>query len=500
MVPDDTRSTRRHRRYGFLSWLTALTSLLLAGGTLAVEEARAQAAADASEEEFYRAAQVFNEVFTEIQEKYVEDISTEELMEAAIHGMFYVLDPHSQYMEPDNYDNLTQSTQGEFFGIGIHITIRDNVLTVIAPIPNTPSARLGIQPWDRIVEINGETTADMTITEAVRELKGPRGTTVDVRIFRAAGEDGDPQYLDFTITRDEIEIASVFHQVIDDRIGYARIAQFSEETGRDLHEAIRALHEAEVEGLILDMRFNTGGLLSQAIEVSDLFLPRNVLVVRTDGKIANQRRNYHSEHDAYTDLPMLVLVNEGTASAAEIVAGALQDHDRAVIIGHEGENTFGKGSVQTIEQLDNTLRDDEDGNPRPVAIRLTTAHYYTPGDRNIHDVGIESDIGVAFPPAHQSELLRHGLLGDPNSIEPEENLQIVQEELQDFGESEEQESGEEESAEEEVEEEDTPADSVRVVDPHAEDAPAADEEFHDIMLDEAVRHMQIYLMMREEIG
>ncbi|MBN1477098.1 S41 family peptidase [Candidatus Sumerlaeota bacterium] len=487
----------RHRRYAALRWVVAALSLLLAAGTFVANRALAQAAAEAADEEFYRAAEVFMEIFNEVQEKYVEEISTEDLMESAIRGIFaFSLDPHSQYMGPDTYDQLTQSTQGEFFGIGIHITIRDGVLTVIAPIPNTPSARLGIQPWDRIIEINGESTEGMSLPEAVRLLKGPRGSTVDVGIFRASPEPGgEGEFLDFTITRDEINIESIFSDVLDDHIGYLRIAQFSEDTGQDARAAAQALLDEGIEALILDLRFNTGGLLSQAIEVADIFLPENALIVSTDGRLATQNRRYRSEHGVMVDVPMLVLVNAGSASASEIVAGALQDHHRALIVGPEGGHTFGKASVQTIEELENTLSHNEDGSPRASAIRLTTAHYLTPDGRMIHDVGIEPDIGIPLPTGHENELMRRGmLLGEPNTVEDTEHLEAVRVGLENGNHQGDEGEGE---TMEQPETEGEPETQPALDDTEAE---GGDGEFHDIMLDEAVRYLRVHLMMQREVA
>jgi carboxyl-terminal processing protease len=542
-MTESTDARAAHHLYVILRAVAISLTLALAAGTVIADTARERTARQASDEEFYRSAAVFNEVFHEIQSKYWKEVDTKTLMEAAIRGMFLALDPHSQYMGPQSFDQLTQSTTGEFYGIGIHITIRDGVLTVIAPIPDSPSAKLGIQPWDRIIEINGESTEGMALNEAVDRLKGPRGTQVNIRVFRTPEEKGgEPQYLDFTITRDEITIQSVFSRVIDDKVGYIRLAQFSDDTGKDLRRAIHDLQDKGVQGLILDLRFNTGGLLSQAIEVCDLFLPRGDLVVSTDGRLPNQVRRYYSENDALTDLPMLVLVNDGSASASEIVAGALQDHHRALIVGPEGETTFGKGSVQTIEELQHTLDYDENGNPRTSAIRLTTAHYLTPSGRSIHEVGITPDIGIPLPTGQRLALLQHGLLGEPDTVEPEAHVRAVQEGL---GASEENHRGPRETPsvtppdqeqpqgenlrerpsrppvaperllEEQMDHErrgghrpegeqinentEEPApDSVHEVDMNelrGETQPEDDGQFHDVLLDESIRLLKVHLLM-----
>jgi carboxyl-terminal processing protease len=493
-----------HKRFGVLRWVVALFTITLAAGTLIADEVAEQASAREKEEEFLRGAEVFTEIFHEIQEKYVEDIGSTELMEAAIRGMFAALDPHSQYMGPDTFSQLTQSTTGEFFGIGIHIGQRDGWLTVIAPIPNTPSARLGIQPWDRIMEIQDDeteewvTTEDMPLQEAVQRLKGPEGTQVKVRIFRAAEEAGqEGQILEFTITRARIEIESVFSTVLEDNIGYLRIAQFSEETSNELRRALRSVVEQGVEGLILDLRWNSGGLLSQAIDVSDLFLPKGALAVSTQGKEASSRREYHCQQEAFTDLPMITLVNRGSASASEIVAGALQDHRRSVIFapdaGQEGNYTFGKASVQTIEEIQHVLDYDDEGNPRPTAIRITTAHYYTPNDRDIHDVGIIPDIHMKLPRGNEAEVFRRGRLGEPDMIEPDEHRDAVRSGMLENGNSGSSQNGNSEG--ESVDE--SPEDSVIEIDPFAE--PEEDDEaFRDVLLEAAVRHLEVYLRLNGE--
>lgn len=499
--------------YRTLTWVAAILTFLLVVGTLVADEASDQAATQAAEDEFHLYAEVFNEVFHEIQQKYYSEIDTSTLMEAAIQGMFLALDPHSQFMPPDTYQQLTQSIQGDFYGIGIHITMRDGVLTVIAPIPNTPSARLGIQPWDRIIEIDGESTEGMSLQEAVRNLKGPENTTVDVKIFRApqSGE-GPGEFLDFTITRAKIEINSVNHQVVNDNVGYMRISTFSEETAADLREALHDLLEQGVDALILDLRFNGGGALVQAKEVCDLFLPTGALIVRTEGRLPGNNTEFRCDREAYTDLPMLVLVNEGSASASEIVAGALQDHHRAIIIGPEGATTFGKATVQTIEELTHAYSFDDEGNPRPAGVRITTAHYFTPSGRDLHDVGITPDIGVPIPDGHNLQLLRRGLLGDPTVIEDEGHLEAVRDALQER-------NGDETSTVASGEAMTNGSRSTTDVDLllnrleeeglditvlrdaiHAMDEDEETEEFHDIMLDEAIRYLEVYLQMEGQIG
>jgi len=404
----------------------ALSTLLLSTNN------RAISASAADDEQFLRFVDTAAEVYNEIQGKYVDEIEGKKVLEAALGGMFSALDEHSQYMDPQTLDNLNKDTGGNFSGIGIHITQRQGLLTVIAPIPGSPSAKLGIMPWDRIIEINGETTEGMDLQDAVSKLIGPAGTSVKVKIFR----EGEPEPLEFEITRKSIKIDSVYHKMLDEEIGYLRIARFSENTAADMRKGLLDLQAQNAKALVLDLRFNTGGLLREAIEVSNLFVNKNDLIVSTKGRLRSQNREYRATQEPIVKVPVFVLVNEGSASASEIVAGALQDHHLAVIVGPEGKNTFGKGSVQTIEPLRHSMYEDADGNPRESAIRLTTARYYTPSGRTIHHIGITPDVGVPLPENHERELLRHGLHGDttiPITAEEQKLLEEDQKKEKDAG-------------------------------------------------------------------
>jgi carboxyl-terminal processing protease len=365
-------------------------------------------ASAANDEEFLRFVNVAAEIYGEIKGKYVDEVKSTDVLEAALAGMFNALDEHSQYMNPAMLDSLNKDTGGSFSGIGIHITQRQGLLTVIAPIPGSPSARIGLAPWDRIVEIDGETTEGITLQEAVQKLTGPEGTQVTIKIYR----EGEPEPLEFTITRAQIKIDSVHYKMMEDGIGYLRIAKFSDNTSADMRRAIADMKSQGMRGLLLDLRYNTGGLLREAIDVADLFVPKHELIVSTKGRLRSQNTEHRAKSDPFVKLPTFVLVNEGSASASEIVAGALQDHHLAVVIGPKGRNTFGKGSVQTIESLRHSMYDDANGNPKQSAIRLTTARYYTPSGRTIHNVGITPDIGVALTAEEERNLLRHGLYGD----------------------------------------------------------------------------------------
>lgn len=397
------------KRLLILSLLVLLCAVALMG------QVASKVKTEEQDEEFYRFVDLFAEVYKDIQSKYVREIDSEKLFEGVLNGMFHTLDPHSQYMGPDALMELEKDTEGQFSGIGIHITLRNKILTVVAPIPGSPAAQLGLQPWDRIIEIEGKSTEDITLIEAVKKLTGPPGTTVTITVYRTA----EPKPLHFTLTRETIKIRSIYSKIFDDVIGYIRIAKFSEQTARDLEHAILEQVEKGVKGLIIDIRFNTGGLLQQAIEVADLFVPEGEVIVSTRGRIKSQTREYRADRDPITHLPMVVLINQFSASASEIVAGAIKDHRLGILVGPKGERTFGKGSVQTIEELHHSLSKDEHGNYRRSAIRLTTAEYYTPNGDKIHDIGIKADWEVELPEGHELALSRHGLFGEPDVREPE---------------------------------------------------------------------------------
>ncbi len=423
---------------------------------------------------------LFNEVMLKVQEEYVEDITSKKLIEGAIKGMILSLnDPHSQFLTPDIYNQLEQDIGGEFSGIGIHIGVRDNILTVIAPIPGTPAARLGIQSWDRIVEIEGESTEGMSLDEAVRKLKGPEGTKVKVTIYRK----GSPDFLNFEITRAKIKVRSVYSTILEDNIGYVRLAKFSRETTDDFIKALKEMKSKKISALIVDLRWNWGGSLKEAIDTCDLFLDKDQIIVSTEGKQKESNYIYRAKSDQFIEVPMAVLINHGSASASEIFTGAMKDHKRAIVIGPKGQKTWGKGSVQTIEPLVNTIEKDEKGNPKPSALRITTAYYMTPNGYKIHNIGIEPDIEVDLPKDQELELQKHGLLGDPNLIIDDE-LRVKPEEISIFNhktdEKEEALSKDESEAEKkELEEE-------------------KKEEFVDIQLQEAVKILKAHMILEKK--
>lgn len=329
--------------------------------------------------ETYEELKTFSEVLNQVQKHYVDETKPKDLIQGAIRGMLSTLDPHSAYMTPEMYKEMQVETKGEFGGVGIQIGVKDSRLAVIAPIEGTPAHRAGIKAGDFIVKVNDDTTKDLTLMDAVQKMRGPKGSKVNLTIQR----DGTPDPLIFTLVRDTIKIESVKSKVIEN-LGYVRLTQFQEATGRDLAKAIRQFKEQKVQGTILDLRNNPGGLLTAAVDVSEQFLPSGKLVVYTKSREGKKDEWFAKSKDQMEDLPVIILVNEGSASASEIVAGALQDWGRAVIV---GTTSFGKGSVQTILPLG-------DGS----GLRLTTAKYYTPKGRSIQSTGITPDIVVKLSP------------------------------------------------------------------------------------------------------
>jgi carboxyl-terminal processing protease len=325
---------------------------------------------------------LFQEVMHKVRDEYVDQVDLEKLIIGGIRGMLDTLDPHSQFLTKKQYDDLMVSTHGSFGGLGIEIDIRNDWLTVIAPIEGTPAYRAGILGGDRIVKIEGKSTRGISMTEAVQKLRGPKGTDVTITIQR----EGEPELVDYTITRDIIKIKSVpFATMIDDELGYVRLAGFSDESSDELREALVELRSEGMRKLILDLRRNTGGLLSQAIQVSEQFLEPDQLVVSTIGRRPEQNREFKASSRAKGgNYPLVVLVDNQSASASEIVAGAVQDLDRGLVV---GLSTFGKGTVQSVMRL-----------PGGNALKLTTAKYYTPSGRCINKYEeIDEDIAYIIP-------------------------------------------------------------------------------------------------------
>jgi carboxyl-terminal processing protease len=335
----------------------------------------------------YESLELFTNILSIVKKNYVEDVDTKNLVSGAVSGMLTSLDPHSAYLTPEHYKDLQMDTQGRFGGLGIEITIKSGVLTVVSPIEDTPAFKAGIKPGDMIFKIEEEFTKDMTLVDAVKKMRGAKGTKINISIKR----EGVPELIDFPLVRDTIRVQSVRSRTLEPGYGYIRLAQFQERSDRDVQKALESLIAGKdgLKGLVLDLRNNPGGLLTQAVRISDLFLDSG-LIVYTDGRIDSQKQKYFSQKNAsWLEFPIVVLVNGGSASASEIVAGALQDHRRAVVL---GTKTFGKGSVQTILPLDDNS-----------ALRLTTARYFTPKGRSIQATGIVPDIVVDNTPAQDGK-------------------------------------------------------------------------------------------------
>lgn len=330
----------------------------------------------ANNEETYKGLKLFSDVIEIVQKNYVDEVDTQKMIEAAIQGMVRSLDPHSALLPPDALKELQIDTHGEFTGIGIHVTMRNNLVTVISPIEGTPAYRAGIKAGDKIIKVDGKPTEDLR--DAVKRMRGPKGTTVVITVIRQ----GAPEPLEFTLVRDVIPIYSVKAELLKPGYGYVWITNFRENTTGDLIEALQAMNTADtpMKGLVLDLRDNPGGILNQAIEVSDLFLEDGE-ILSIKGRDGRNTKVFRAHpNDVKRDYPIVVLINGGSASASEIVAGALQDQKRALIL---GTTSFGKGSVQTVE----TLRDG-------YGLKFTIARYYTPSGRSIQAKGVEPDVEV----------------------------------------------------------------------------------------------------------
>lgn len=362
-------------------WVFLIMGLALAFGLAFFQVV----ATSGPKDEVYRKLKLLTEVMEIVRQEYVEEVSYDKLLTGAIQGMLSNLDPYSAYLTPDMMKELEIETKGSFGGIGIEIGMKDGIPTVISPIEDTPAWKAGLKAGDKIIKINGEPTKGLSLMECVKRLRGPKGTKVTLTILR----EGLSEPKEVTIIRDIIKIQSVKARPLEEGFFYVRITQFQEDTARDLRKAILSYEkETPIRGVILDLRNNPGGLLDQAVEVADLFLSKGTIV---SVKTRDQRElRYEAKKEGtFPDWPMIVLVNYGSASASEIVAGALKDHKRALIM---GSRTFGKGSVQTIIPL-------EGGS----GLRLTTARYFTPQGTSIQDSGIKPDIERHEPQEVQGE-------------------------------------------------------------------------------------------------
>ena len=377
------------------------------------------AIAQENSSETYRQLSLFGDVFERVRSEYVEDVSDEQLIEAAVNGMLSALDPHSSYLSPKNFREMQTQTRGEFGGLGIEVTMENGVVKVVSPIDDTPAFRAGLKSGDLITHLDGEPVQGLTLSEAVEKMRGKVGSDLKLTVRR---ENLDP--FNVTVTRDIIKIRSVRSRMEGGDIAYVRITSFSEQTTSGVEQSIKSLRKkakGKLAGVVIDLRNNPGGLLDQSVKVSDAFLDQGE-IVSTRSRRPDESRRFNAKAGDITDgLPIVVMVNGGSASASEIVAGALQDHRRAIVL---GTRTFGKGSVQTIIPLS--------GNG---AIRLTTARYYTPSGRSIQAKGIEPDIlveqakveKITRPGVKREEDLR-GRLDNPsdNRVKPDTE-QLVKE-------------------------------------------------------------------------
>jgi carboxyl-terminal processing protease len=328
----------------------------------------------------YEQLRLFTEVLSIVQNQYVDEVPPKEIIYSAIKGTLRGLDPHSSFLDPESYKDMQVETSGSFGGLGIEITLKDDILTVVSPIDGTPAYRAGLTTGDRIVKIDGLSTKDMQLSDAVKRMRGKPGTKVTISVVR----EGWTEAKDFDITREQIRVHSVREHDLGNGVAYIKLRQFQEQTPHDLEQAVNKAVKDGMKSLVLDLRNNPGGLLTAAVEASEKFIEDGKLVVYTEGRVRNQNMRFTAHaKKALTKVPMVVLVNQGSASASEIVAGALQDWGRAMVVGTQ---SFGKGSVQTIIPL-------SDGS----GLRLTTAKYFTPKGRSIHGKGITPDIIVEAP-------------------------------------------------------------------------------------------------------
>lgn len=411
-VPLKIQICRMKKRILYTVLLTALGLNLAIGAQIYLNSPQA-----ADKDDRYQQLELFTRVLEKVRQEYVDPskVSYDELISGAIRGMMDTLDPHSEFMEPQKYKDLKDDTEGSFGGVGIVIEMRDKALTVVAPMEDTPAFRAGVQAGDRIVKINGQSAANLSLVDAVKILRGKPGTDVTISIAR----ESLPEPKDFTLTRAEIKVDTVKDingnrefPLGPDKIGYVHVNQFGEQTSEDLERALNILKRQGMKGFVLDLRNNPGGLLDQAVRVCDLFLPRGQLIVSTEGSSPLSKYEYHAKTpDQYPGLRMVVLVNGGSASAAEIVSGCLQDVGRAFVM---GEQTFGKGSVQSIIPM-----------PENTALRLTTAKYYTPSHKVIHEKGITPDSVVAMTAEEETALGIQRLPGGLDRLPASERAKVA---------------------------------------------------------------------------
>lgn len=357
----------------FLIIAVMLISSLTLGGYEAQKDSKVK-----SKDDLYNQVELFSDAISAIRNDYVDEVDAKKMIYGAMRGMLSSLDDFSQFMDPDEYKEITVEAKGEFGGVGIELTSREGILTIIAPLAGTPADAAGIKSGDKIVRINGKTTKDMTLNDSVKMMRGDPGTQLILTIWR----EKEDRVFDVTMKRAVIKINSIDGaRLIDGKIGYIKLIEFQERAARELETTLKKLESQGMDSLILDLRNNPGGLLDSAIEVCEKFLPKDATIVSTKSRVPSQNMVYKSKGNSqHPDYPIVVLVNEGSASASEIVAGALQDNKRAVIL---GEKTFGKGSVQTVIPLKDSS-----------ALKLTTAAYFTPSGKSIMNEGVIPDVVV----------------------------------------------------------------------------------------------------------
>lgn len=402
-----------NRRLVYMAVVAVLGVNLLIGARL-----YSSSAAAAEKDSAYPNLELFSYVMERIRKDYVDgqNLTYQELIYGALKGMVNTLDPHSEFMEPDKFRDLQNDTQGAFGGLGVVISMRDGYVTVVAPMDESPGFKAGILSGDRIVKIDGKNTERLSVDDAKKYLRGEPGSSVKLTVFRPESQ----EFKDFELKREEIHVDMVKDingkrefPLGENKVGYVRLVQFGEKTGDELTRALKKLKGQGMRGLILDLRWNPGGLLEQAVDVCEKFLPKGQLVVTTEGRNSAQdsRRVANGRGDMIEGIPMVILVNLGSASASEIVAGCLQDVKRAVIL---GEKTFGKGSVQSILPLANG-----------AALRLTTAKYYTPSHKVIHEEGITPDYLQPLTEEQERLVIYQRTPGGLESLEPEERERVM---------------------------------------------------------------------------
>lgn len=355
-----------------------ILSLVLVSMTVSVSDVQAAKKEKTEEFDTYELLNLFGEVMERAKMSYVEEIDDKQLIESAINGMLVSLDPHSSYLDAQSFKYMNEQTKGKFGGLGIEVTMEQGVVKVVSPIDDTPAAKAGIKPGDYITNIDGEQVMGMTLNDAVDKMRGKVGTKVKLTIRRL-----NEKPFDVTLKREEVKIQSVKNDIKDDEVAYIRITSFSEDTDKMVEKAVKKAQKelkGKLKGLVIDVRNNPGGLLDQAVNISDLFLNQGEIVSTRSRNEEDTVKYTANPGDIAENLPIVILINDGSASASEIVAGALQDHKRAVVL---GEKSFGKGSVQTVIPLG-----------KYGAMRLTTARYYTPSGRSIQATGIVPDVEV----------------------------------------------------------------------------------------------------------